>query len=212
MLLVIMAIAVVAFTLSCVAIVLTIINKSDEENKRLDELEKRFEAIEQEQKNQSKDDTPQISEITPVDAFQISNYVGNDQSNVAELAIDGDVDTQMHKNSHTNPRWAADMGGIYHVKRVIVTNVRLGMGHTEAAINRRSTNLRVGVTNTKPVVGEDLALDAYTLCEEKPGYMGAVGNVTCPDGVTGQFVVVQFRMTEYMHIVEVKIYGFEDQL
>ena len=47
-----------ALVLSCVAIVIAIINKSDEDNrveiKRLDEMEKRFEAIEQEPKTKGK--------------------------------------------------------------------------------------------------------------------------------------------------------------
>ncbi len=214
MLLVITAVAVVALVLSCVAIAISIITKSDvnnrEEIKRLDEHEKRFQAMEQELKTQGKDDTPKISEIKPADVFQISTYVtGN--SYVAELAIDGDVDSHMHTNKETNPWWVADMGGIYHVKIVIVTNINKGQGHSEAVVNR-ATNLRVGVASTRPVVGENRALDAYTLCEQKPGHMGLVGIVNCPDGVTGQYLVVQFKTVNYMHIAEVKIYGFGNQL
>ena len=76
----------------------------------------------------------------------------------------------------------------------------------------RSTNLRVGVTNTRPVVGESVDLDAYELCQEKPGYMGAVGIANCQDDVSGQFLIVQFNVTRCMNIADVKIYGFKDHL
>ena len=146
-----------------------------------------------------------FSELKPVEVFQISAY---SNTGVAERAIDGDEDTNMHTNSHTNPWWCADMGAIYQIKTVFITNRKEGSAGSLA----RSTNLRVGVTNTRPVVGQILALDAYTLCGEKPGLMGTVGIVSCPEGVTGQYVIVQFKVTNYMNIAEVKIYGFKDQL
>ncbi len=100
------------------------------------------------------------------------------------------------------------MGGIYHIKRVVVTNRK--QGHWTSL--SRSTNLCVGVTNTRPVVGESVDLDAYDLCDEKPGYMGPVGIAKCQDDVSGQFVIVQFNVTECMNIAEVRIYGFKDNL
>ncbi len=33
----------------------------------------------------------------------------------------------------------------------------------------RATNLRVGVTNIRPQIGQSLALDAYELCGAEPG-------------------------------------------
>ena len=150
--------------------------------------------------NPSKEYMPAVTEIKPVDVFQI-NILRNKLQYFPGSAIDGNEGTYMHTNKATNPWWAADMGGIYHLNMVVITN--------GGSVLTRSTNLRVGVTNTKPVVGEDLALDAYTLCEEKPGYMGVVGIVSCPDEVTGQYLVVQFKITEYMHIAEVNIYGYE---
>ncbi len=90
------------------------------------------------------------------------------------------------------------MGDIYYVSRVVITN-------RPAGFYERSTNLRVGVTNTRPVVGQGLALDAYTLCGEKPGYMGKVGIVNCPGGISGQYLVVQFETADSLNITEVKI-------
>ena len=56
------AVAVVALVISCVAMVITIINKSDEEEmKGFDGYEKRFEAMEQELKTKGKDYTPEMS-------------------------------------------------------------------------------------------------------------------------------------------------------
>ncbi len=207
-------VAVTSLVLACVAITMSAgdkaDNKNDDQNKQLDEHEKRLEIIEQQLNSQGKVETPDVSEIKPVDAFQISTHTaapGRDDS--AQQAIDGSDDTFMHTPSHTNPRWCADMQGIYHIKRVIVTNINKD-AHGPA--HARAINLRVGVTNTRPQVGENLALDGYTLCEEKPGFMGPVGIVNCPDGVSGQYVVVQFKTTDFMIIAEVKIYGYKDQL
>ncbi len=100
------------------------------------------------------------------------------------------------------------MHDVFHIKRVVVTNRKEGSVMTRD----RATNLRVGVTNTRPEVGKDLALDAYQLCAEKPGYMGSIGIVNCPDGISGQYLVVQFRVTDHMTIAEVKIYGYKDKL
>ncbi len=64
------------------------------------------------------------------------------------------------------------MQDIYHIKRVVITNMRQASDQVRA----RSTNLRVGITDTRPQVGEDLALDSYRLCAAEPGYMGSVGS------------------------------------
>ncbi len=212
-------IAVVSLVLSCVAITMFSIDKSDgmndDEIKRLDNYEKRLQVIELQLKTQASDidgttpsntpdnGTPTISEIKPANAFQISTFTGDGPSynTRAETAIDGNENNWTHTEIHTNPWWAADMGGIYHVKTVMITN-RLGY------YARRSVNLRVGVTNTSPVVGQSLALNASTLCGEKPGLMGEIGVVTCPDHVSGRYLIVQFQTKEYMNIAEVKIYGF----
>ena len=170
------AVSVVALVLSCVAIALFTTHKSDATN---DDYEKRFQEIELKLPSHGKVDTPEVSEIKPVDVFQISIYR---DTYGAELAIDRDEDTHMTTNSHTNPWWCADMGGIFHVKRVVITNIN------NDRYTYRATNLRVGVTNARPVIGQSLALDAYTLCEEKPGLMGKIGIVTCPDGVSGQYL------------------------
>ncbi len=199
-------IAVLGLVLSCVAITISTIDKSDgmnsEEVKRFDDLEKRMQNIELQVKTPGNDNAPPVTEIMPIDVFQISVYQDRNGQYPFQRAIDGNEATLMHTNSHTNPWWCADMGGIYHMSRVTVTNVA-------SQYSVRATNLRVGVTNVRPEVGKSLALDAYTLCEEKPGLMGKIGIVQCPDGVSGQYLVVQLRTTTYMHFTEVKIYGFE---
>ncbi len=124
MLLVITAVAVVALVVSCVAIAISIITKSDGESKRLDGHEKRLDAIEQELKIHGKDHTPQISEIKPLSVFQISTHIHGSITYIAERAIDGDEDTTMTTKPHTNPWWCADLGGIYHVKMVVVINIK----------------------------------------------------------------------------------------
>ncbi len=224
-------VAVVALALSCVALTMFVINKSDDkfddqekriqtleellenirkngtggvnETDRLDDHEKRLDMLEQQLRMQ------EIPEIHAVGAIQISTHTSNSGIKLAaELALDGNEDTYMHTESHTNPWWCANMGEIYHAKKIIITNIRQGSDGTRA----RSSNLRVGLTNTRPVVGQSLAFDAYTLCEYNTGLMGPVGIVTCPNGVSGQYVVVQFVVNDYMHIAEVKIYGYKDQL
>ena len=211
-----------ALILSCVAITMSAINKptsghsgdkNDEEIKRLDvaitrldEYQNRLQKLEQQLNIQDNIENSEISEIRPAHVFQISVHT----TYPAQLAIDGSADTYMHTNKETNPWWCADLQNIYHIKRVVVTNIKGSSNNVHYIA--RSTNLRIGVTNTTPVVGENLAFDAYTLCEYKPGYMGAVGNVTCPDGVSGQYVIVQFGVHNYMTIAEVNIYGYKDQL
>ena len=205
-------VSVVALVLSCVAIMISSVNtsvgKNDNEMKmpelaqkmiscntssvmnndevmRLDDddVDKLLQDIEQELKTHDKDGSPEIVEINPVEAFQISTYASN---NKAEVAIDGNEDTYMHTNRHTNPWWAADMGVNYHVAGVVVINRKISPSSSVSNV-ARARNLRVGVTNTRPVVGESLAVDAYTLCEEKPGLMGEVRIVSCPDEVSGQW-------------------------
>ncbi len=201
-------VSVVAFILSCVAITLTFITKSDGKN---GDLEKRMHNIEEKLKSTSH--PPTIIEIDPVDAFQMSNYRAwlQDNPNAADRAIDGAEYTFQSTEKEVNPWWCADMGAIYHVKRVIVTNRR--ENQTEHMhVHDRAKNLRVGVTDMRPEVGESLALDAYTLCEEKHGLMGAVGIVNCPDDVSGQYLIVQFRTENWMHVAEVEIYGVKDKL
>ncbi len=200
-------IAVLGLVLSCVAITMFSINKSDgmsdDEIKEFEDLKKRIQNIELQVKAPGNDNAPPVTEIMPVDVFQISVYQDSTGKYPSQRAIDGNEATFMHTGKHTNPWWCADMGGIYHVTRVTVTNVPAPQHSV------RATNLRVGVTNVRPEVGKSLALDAYTLCEEKPGLMGKIGIVQCPDGVSGQYLVVQLRTTTWMHFTEVKIYGFE---
>ncbi len=172
-----------------------------------DDYEKRLQDIELQITNLGKDSSPEISEIKPIDAFQISTYQESySGTHEAQLAIDGNEDTIVLTKHETNPWWCADMGGIYHVARVVITNRRDECEHCL----QYSTNLRVGVTSTRPVVGKSLAFDAYTLCEEKAGYMGKVGIVHCPDEISGQYLVLQFRINQKLNVGEVKIYGHED--
>ncbi len=203
-------VAVAALVLACAAITMSTMNKSEDETKRLEDLEKRFRNLEQQLNIQGGVEKPEVSEIRPGDALQISIWTSSGgRKYPAGLAADGNDNTHMYTNRHTNPWWCADLQDIYHIKRVVVTN-RM---HSEEAIRARATNLRVGVTSTRPQVGENLALDAYTLCEEKPGYMGPIGIVNCPDGVSGQYVIVQFQVANnHMHIAEVKIYGYKETL
>ncbi len=156
-----------------------------------------------------KDKSPEISHIQPIEAFQISNFPAEPRA-TAHVAIDGDEEHWMHTERHTNPWWCADMGDIYHVTRVVVKNRKVGP-RTAVWTSERAENLRVGVTNTRPVVGESLDLDSYVLCDEKPGVIGESANVTCPHDVLGQYVVVQLNTTNFMHITEVEIYGYIDQ-
>ncbi len=209
-------VAVVALVLACVAITLLAVDKSasdddknDDEIKRLDEYQNRIQKLEQQLNINGNVEKPEVSEIRPVDAFQISVYTDNSGTkHPAVNTLDGFDDTFMHTNKHTNPWWCADLQDIYHIKRVVVTN-RKGTHDVHIA---RATNLHVGITSTRPQVGENLALNAYTLCEQKPGYMGPVGIVNCPDGVSGQYLIVQFETNNWMHIAEVQIYGYKDQL
>ncbi len=142
--------------------------------------------------------------IRPVDAFQI-NTRGN---GLATKAIDGNPNADYTKGSctHTesvvNPWWCANLGGIYHVNMVVIVN------RNDVDDGTRGTNLRVGITDIKPVVGQPLDIDAYTLCEEKHGVMGEIGVVNCPDTFFGRYLVVQFRTTNYMHVCEIEIYGY----
>ncbi len=65
--------------------------------------------------------------------------------------------------SYSNPA-----GSPYNITKVVITN-----GPTPSY----SLNLRVGVTNTRPLEGAKLDLEAYTLCiEERPGrpYVGQI--------------------------------------
>ncbi len=173
------------------------INSTEERNhdhiKRLHDHEKRLRDIEQHL---------EISEIKPVGAFQISIF--HPGLYLPEAAIDGNLYNFQHTALHTNPWWVADMGGIYQVTSVLVTN-------RKNCCADRAKNLRVGVTNTAPVPGQNLTLDAYTLCEEKPGLMGVDALVTCPGDISGQYLVVQIRTENWMNIAEVKMYGFEIQ-
>ncbi len=182
-------------------------NKSEDETKRLDDLEKRFQNLEQQLNIQGGVDKPEVSEIKPKDAFQISTF-SNSGVQAAGSALDGNDDTFVHTNVHTNPWWCADMQDVYHIKRVVVTNRKEG---SQGALDR-ATNLRVGVSNTRPQVGQDLALDSYMLCAAEPGLMGPVGIVDCPDGVSGQYLIIQFEITAHMNIAEIKIYGYKDKL
>ncbi len=200
-------VSVLALLLACVAIALTFTNKSDGTNedyerkfdnleKKVDDHEKRINNIEPEVITR-----PEVEEIKPVDAFQISTFT----TRFVTEALDGDDNTYMHTNSHQNPWMALNLGGIYrsyHVTRVVITNIKVS-----GAI-ARSLNLRVGVTNTRPTVGQALALDAYDLCEEKTGQMADVETVYCPDEVSGRYLIIQFRTTNYMNLAEVKIYGY----
>ncbi len=142
--------------------------------------------------------------IRPVNVFQI-NTRGN---GLATKAIDGNPNADYTKGSctHTesvvNPWWCANLGSIYHVSRVVAVN------RNDGGVETRALNLRVGFTNIMPVVGQPLALDAYTLCAEKPGLMGEVGVVNCPYTFSGRYLVVQFRTTNYMHVCEIEIYGY----
>ncbi len=200
-------VAVIALVFSCAAITFTFIARFDKKNgdetKMNDDYEERLQKLEEKLKIQGKTYTPTISEIKPVEVLQISNYRGNG-GGVAEFAIDGDEETFTLTEKEIHPWWCADMGGIYHVNRVVVIN-------RDDVRSERSINLQVGVTNTKPVVGQKLALDAYTLCKEKPGLMGEVGSVSCPDDVSGRYLVVQFKTENWMNIAEVNIYGYEIQ-
>ena len=111
----------------------------------------------------------------------------------------------MHTNRDPNPWWCADMGANYHVKRVVLRN-------RQDSCQERAQNLRIGVTNTRPVVEQDLALNAYSLVGEKPGQMNQVEVVGCSDEVSGRYLVVQFNITEYMNIAQIKIYGYENRV
>ncbi len=203
------AVAVVALIMSCVTITMFYTNNSNE-IERLDDYEKRLDDYEKELRDIKPKilvQTLEFSEIKPVDVFQISNFPSESGTKArvqSEFAIDGYEDTIIHTDKHTNPWWCADMGDIYHVKVVVITN-------RKEAWYERSRNLRVGVTNTKPVVGQNLTLDAYTLCDKKPGLMGVVGIVSCPDEVSGQYLVVQFKTDDFMNIAEVKLYGFKNK-
>ncbi len=160
----------------------------------------------QEQTPSGEIDNKKLCEIKPVDVFQINNYPDTDLgSHTAEAAIDGQKETHMHTNYSINPWWCADMGGVFHVKMAAITN-------RHDCCQERSENLRVGVTNTKPVAGQNLDLNAYTLCEERPGLMGDDSIVKCPDGVTGRYLIVQLRTTTWMHIAEVNLFGYSDPL
>ncbi len=67
----------------------------------------------------------------------------------AESALDGSGETYTYMHTqvnHTNPWWCADMGGIYHVTRVVVSNRKIDNPV------KMNTNLRIGVTNTRPMV------------------------------------------------------------
>lgn len=212
----------VAVVLACVAITMFAVNKSNDDKngneikrlggelRRLDDLEKRFQLLEQQLNNNSNIDKPEVSEIKPVAAFQISVVIDSAGNHFpASRALDGNEKTYTATSQHTNPWWCAEMQDIYYIKRVVVTNKK----DSRDSVLLRANGLRVGVTNTRPQVGRILAFDAYTLCEEKPGYMGAVGIVNCPDGVSGQYVVIQFQVDKkYMTIAEVKIYGYKEKL
>ncbi len=200
-----------ALLLACVAIALTFTNKSDGTNedyeRKFDDLEKKVDDHEKRINNVEPEviTRPEVEEIKPVDAFQISIYGGY---GFAEKALDGDDNTYMLTKSHQNPWMALNLGGFYrsyHVTRVVITNIKL-IGANGSA---RSQNLRVGVTNTRPTVGQALALDAYDLCEEKAGQMADVETVYCPDEVSGRYLIIQFQTTNYMNLAEVKIYGYE---
>ncbi len=192
-------ISTIALALSCVAIMMFTTLKSDHQN-RIQDLEKQWKNIGQ---YGSVTGPVEIREIKPIDAIQVSTTKSDDKEFPANLATDGDADTFMNSNFFTNPWWCADMGAIFHVTRVVVVN------RQNCCWER--ANLRVGVTNTKPVVGRSLALDAYILCEEIPGFMGEIGIVSCPNGVSGQYLVVQFKVPSVMSIGEVEIYGFENK-
>ncbi len=175
-------------------------NSTDEGNndhiKRLHDHEKRLRDIELQL------ETPEILEIRPVEAFQISIF--HPGLYLPSAAIDGNLNNFQHTERHINPWWCAKMDAEYHVTSVVITN-------RKNCCADRATNLRVGLTNTAPIVGQNLSLDAYSLCEEKPGLMGSVAFVSCPDDISGQYLVVQFRTENWMNIAEVKIYGFINQ-
>ena len=125
-----------------------------------------------------------LTEIKPVNAIQINTYSGSYGRD--DLAIDGKIDTCVSTKFTRNPWWCADMGDTYHVGKVIVKN-------NNCYTLSPTPKLRVGVTNTRPVVGRSLSLNAYTLCGEKHGEVEKVTNVHCPDGVYGQYLIIQYR-------------------
>ena len=146
----------IALVLSCVAITMFSVGKpggmNGDESEKLDDHEKRLRDIELKILGLTPIPGPpsKISEIIPIEAFQISVFVDNNNGGIkfpADRVIDGNVDTMMYTNHATNPWWAADMGGIYYVTRVEVTN--------SWNYPKRSENLRVGVTNMRPEIGKD---------------------------------------------------------
>ncbi len=146
-----------------------------------------------------------FSVLMPVDAFQISDYpVGNGG---AEKAIDGNKDPNYnnngctHTHQATNPWWCAQLDALYEISSVAIVN----RGDASA---ERAYNVRVGVSNTAPIVGQILDPDSYILCGEIPGEMGPTGLIQCAGNVIGQYVIVQTIISNnYLHLCEVTISG-----
>ncbi len=208
----IIAVASIAFVISCVTMALFMTSKTASDDK-LDDHDQRLHALEGRYAEVTTAEPTTIVKIKPVDAFQIStHYFPSYPDGLATHAIDGNLEPDYFKGSctHTgseseqNPWLAVYLGKSYHVFMVVVTN------RGDESWGDRSKNLRVGVTNVKPEVGQNLDINSYTLCGEKPGLMGKIGIVRCSEGVAGRYVIVQFRTTNYMNICEIEIYGYEE--
>ncbi len=190
---------------------MTFVNKSDGKNEDYEKMLNDFRKSFDDYKNWLDDDIKKLDdheerlrefelelryEIKPKDALQISDTN-------AKNALDGDNATYAFTANELYPWWAANMGGKYQVKKVVVINTQ------NPSYASRAKNLRVGLTNTAPVAGKGLELDAYTLCGEKEGLMGDGATISCPDEVSGQYLIVQLKTTSLLLLAEVKIYGYK---
>ena len=75
-------------------------------------------------------------------------------------------------------------------------------------IGERNANFVVGVTNTDPNTVAPTP-DGLTLCAQYPGTSatGDIIDLTCESPVTGQYLVVQLRGTNFLSLCEVQVSG-----
>lgn len=112
-------VAVIGVVLACVAIAMSAVDKSTSED--YDDHEDRLKVIEQQLNTNGKAEKPDVSQIRPVEAFQISTFTNSDGNDFpASNALDKNDDTYMVTNRHTETPGGVPTCRIYTISRELL--------------------------------------------------------------------------------------------